>query len=68
MGGGGGTKIILAKSEGLRPSEVGGGRVLAAEGDNKPIKGNGGAVFFVSERVGMAEFDNGIGNINSSWY
>jgi len=45
-----------------------GGRVLAAESDNKPIRGNGGAVFFVSGRVGTAEFDNGIGNTESSWY
>jgi len=45
-----------------------GGRVLAAESDNKPIRGNGGVVFFVSGRVGTAEFDNGIGNTESSWY
>ena len=45
-----------------------GRHVLAAEGDNKPIRGNGGAVFFVSKRVGMAEFDNGNDNIKSSWY
>jgi len=45
-----------------------GGHILVVEGNNKPIKGNGGAVFFVSERVGMAEFDNGNGNSKSSWY
>jgi len=45
-----------------------GGRVLAAESDNKPIRGNGSAVFFVSERVITAEFDNGNGSIKSSWY
>jgi len=47
MGGGGCTKIILTKSEGLRPSEVG-GRVLVSEGNNKLIEGNKGAVFLLS--------------------
>jgi len=46
----------------------GGGHVLVAEGDNKPIEGNGGVVFFVIEKDGTAEFDNGNGNIESSWY
>jgi len=47
MGGGGGMKTILTKSEGLHPSEVR-GRILAVEGNNKPIKGNGGAVFLLA--------------------
>jgi len=45
-----------------------GGHVLISEGDNKLIKDNRGAVFFVIRRDRTAEFGNGKVNMGCSWY